>query len=141
MLFTKAKEKEMPLSRVHLHPYGGFIMCYDTNKWHDAQDAIIKSSMTLLKYCLRDSNGVTPDNWMSSSENFSIPAIQKEIDLSSLNKESIKVSSDKLMYSFDLNDEGIHCNLQFFIKCLKPSKTAGMGDTISGTGFIYHEPK
>jgi len=28
-LFIQAKEKKMPLNRVHLHPYGSFLMCYD----------------------------------------------------------------------------------------------------------------
>jgi ADP-dependent phosphofructokinase/glucokinase len=27
------------------------------------------------------------------------------------------------------------------MKCKEVVKTAGMGDTISGTGFIYHAPK
>ena len=55
----------MPLSRVHLHPHGSFLMCYDTNKWNDAKDAIVKSSMTLLKYCVRDKTGKTPEDWAS----------------------------------------------------------------------------
>ena len=69
-LFKQAKEKDMPLSRVHLHPYGNFLICYDTNKWHNAEDAIVKSSMTLLKYCLRDNTGAVPDNWTSNEEDF-----------------------------------------------------------------------
>jgi ADP-dependent phosphofructokinase/glucokinase len=28
-LFKEAKAKEISLSRVHLHPYGSFLMCYD----------------------------------------------------------------------------------------------------------------
>ena len=32
-LFNLAKEKNLPLSRVHMHPYGSFLMCYDTTKW------------------------------------------------------------------------------------------------------------
>ena len=35
-LFKLAKEKNLPLSRVHMHPYGSFLMCYDTTKWEDA---------------------------------------------------------------------------------------------------------
>ena len=42
----------LDISRVHLHPYGSFFMCYDTNKWMDARDAIIKSSIAVPKYCL-----------------------------------------------------------------------------------------
>jgi len=67
----------MPLSRVHLHPYGSFLMCYDTSKWQDARDAVIKSSMTLLKYCLRDNTGLTPDDWFTLVDNFNIPGIPK----------------------------------------------------------------
>lgn len=115
-------------------------MCYDTNKWNDASDAVIKSSMTLLKYCVRE-NGQTPEDWSSKSDQFEIPALPREIDLSAIGKDSIKTNVNEIQYSFNLNDSGIHCDLQFFVKCTKPVKTAGMGDTISGTGFIYHEPK
>jgi hypothetical protein len=55
--------------------------------------------------------------------------------------EPVYVNDSSLTYDFALNDEGIHCYLQFFIKCKTMFKTAGMGDTISGTGYIYHEPK
>jgi len=54
--------------------------------------------------------------------------------------ETIRVLKDRLDYSFALID-GVHCNMQFFMKCKQVVKTAGMGDTISGTGFIYHKPK
>ena len=27
-------------------------MCYDTNKWEDARDAIIKSALVTPKYCM-----------------------------------------------------------------------------------------
>ena len=50
-LFKQAKEKELPLSRIHLHPYGSFLMCYDNSKWEDAADAIIKGSIAVPKYC------------------------------------------------------------------------------------------
>jgi len=29
-------------------------MCYDHKKWFDAKDAIIKSSMAIPKYCIKD---------------------------------------------------------------------------------------
>lgn len=54
--------------------------------------------------------------------------------------EKITLARDKLHYELDLSDD-IHCDLQFFVKCKKVFKTAGMGDTISATGFIYHTPK
>lgn len=62
--------------------------------------------MTLLKYCTRDSSGLPTENW-ANIENFEIPSMPKEIDLTYIDKESIKVNTDNLMYSFDLNDEGI----------------------------------
>lgn len=73
-----------------------------------------------------------------------MPDLPKEIVLP--NGQSIPVTADTLTYDFDLssgddNDTGIHCYLQFFIKCNKVFKTAGMGDTITATGWIYHMPK
>lgn len=58
-----------------------------------------------------------------------------------LQSEALYTNENTLTYDFQLNDEGIHCYLQFFVRCRRAFKTAGMGDTISGTGFIYHEPK
>lgn len=52
-LFGKARQMGLPLSRVHLHPYGSFLICYKKSIWDDARDAIIKSSIALPKYCLR----------------------------------------------------------------------------------------
>jgi len=52
----------------------------------------------------------------------------------------IPVSKETLTYKFNL-DKDIECYMQFFVKCKQVYKTAGMGDTISGTGFIYHAPK
>lgn len=31
-------------------------MCYDKNKWHDAKDALIKSSIAVPRYCLNPNN-------------------------------------------------------------------------------------
>jgi len=50
-LFKQAKTRSMPLSRVHLHPYGSFLMCYDDSIWEDAREAIIKGSIAVPKYC------------------------------------------------------------------------------------------
>lgn len=52
-LFSLASQKQIPLSRVHLHPYGSFVMCYKKDLWENAHDAIIKSSIVLPKYCIR----------------------------------------------------------------------------------------
>ena len=49
--FAKQKKQGLDISRVHLHPYGSFFMCYDTSKWHDAKGAILKSSLAVPKYC------------------------------------------------------------------------------------------
>lgn len=54
--------------------------------------------------------------------------------------EIVKIQKDNLTYGFRL-DSDVKCYLQFFMKCKKMIKTAGMGDTISSTGFIYHPPK
>jgi hypothetical protein len=40
------------ISRVHLHPYGSFILCYDTDKWEDGYDSITKAAVVTLEYCL-----------------------------------------------------------------------------------------
>ena len=49
--FTKQAELGLDISRVHLHPYGSFFMCYNSKKWTDARDAIIKSAMAVPLYC------------------------------------------------------------------------------------------
>lgn len=51
-LFRLAKAKGAKLSRVHTHPYGSFIMCYDERKWADGEAATIKSALTTPKYCM-----------------------------------------------------------------------------------------
>ena len=56
------------------------------------------------------------------------------------NGQKIETVVDRLHYSFALNDS-VDCYLQFFLKCKQMVKTAGMGDTISGTGLIYHDQK
>lgn len=58
-----------------MHPHGHFLMCYDKSKWADAEEAIFKSSITLPKYCVRESDGSTPNNWAEASNNFVLPTI------------------------------------------------------------------
>ena len=132
----------MPLSRVHLHPYGAFLICYDQNKWYDAYEAIIKSSIVVPKYCLRNIDGETPSDWFTQDV-FEIPDYLSTIQLPIGDGDDTTIVMDKesLTTHFDLDNEGTHCYMQFFIKCNKMFKTAGMGDTISSTGWIYHEPK
>lgn len=50
--FQKTKELNIDINRVHLHPYGSFFMCYDTKKWEDAKEAMIKSSLAVPHYCV-----------------------------------------------------------------------------------------
>ncbi len=50
--FKLAKNGKSSVSRVHTHPYGSFILCYDTSKWEDGRNAIIKSALTTPKYCM-----------------------------------------------------------------------------------------
>jgi len=139
-IFSKAKEKQMPLSRLHLHPYGSFLMCYEKSKWFDADEGIIKGSIVMPKYCTTGADYNFDGNWLESTDNYEIPDIPSEIQIP--NGETIKLSQDSLTYDFTLNEEqGTHCFLQFFVKCKNMKKTAGMGDTISSTGWIYHEPR
>lgn len=131
----------MPLSRVHLHPYGSFLMCYDKNIWADAHDAIIKSSIALPKYCVRQEDGSPPKDWTNLANNFQVPELPTHIKVG---QKKIPVTKDSLTYDFELSSDidgpdDIKCYLQFFLKCKQMVKTAGMGDTISGTGFVYHE--
>lgn len=63
----------LPLSRVHLHPYGSFMICYKKDIWDVANDAIIKSSIALPKYCLRQHDGSTPTDWHDQASNFEVP--------------------------------------------------------------------
>lgn len=128
----------LDINRVHLHPYGSFFICYDPNKWHDAKDAILKSSLAVPHYCL-DPFG--PSDITKKADQFEISDMPEKFQHP--NKPPgyfINTSKDKLLYDFDLNDD-IHCYLQFFIKCKTVFKSAGLGDTISSTGFIYHVPK
>ncbi len=71
-------------------------------------------------------------------ENYDIP--ERPTHFTTPLGEIIKVQKENLTYEFMLSSE-VKCNLQFFMKCRKMIKTAGMGDTISSTGFIYHMPK
>ena len=115
-LLSKAKELKLPLSRLHLHPYGSFLMCYDKEKWEDARDAIIKSSIVVPKYCMSGSDYYWEGNWLADTDAFMIPNIPSEISLPS--GEQLHLSRDTLTYDFALNPtQGTHCYLQFFVKC------------------------
>ena len=117
-----------------MHPYGSFLLCYDVNKWEDGRDAIIKSALVTPKYCKMT------EDLSEHLNNYEIP--DRPLRFANPGKlgEFIEVTRENLTYEFDFDDD-IHCYLQFFIKCKNMIKTAGMGDTISSTGFIYHVPK
>lgn len=50
--FEISSSQNLPISRIHLHPYGSFLICYDPKKWEDAKDAIIKSSLAVPHFCV-----------------------------------------------------------------------------------------
>lgn len=133
--FELAKQQSLPVSRVHLHPYGSFIMCYDTAKWEDAREAIIKSAMATPKFCK-----MTDRLLEEHLENYDVPERPHFFSNPGKDNEVIQVQRNNLTYKFELS-ENIECYLQFFLKCRSLIKTAGLGDTISSTGFIYHQPK
>lgn len=136
LFFEIAKEKKLPVSRVHLHPYGSFIMCYDPKKWEDAREAIVKSAMATPKFCKMTDRLKEED-----LENYDVPARPSYFEIPGSNiGEVVNVQKDNLTYKFNLG-ENTECYLQFFLKCRTLIKTAGLGDTISSTGFIYHKPR
>ena len=65
----------MKISRVHIHPYGSFVMCYDKKKWEDGLEAIIKSSLAMPGYCLL--RGDVEDNL----DNFELLPMPSEIEV------------------------------------------------------------
>jgi len=88
-------------------------MCYKKDKWEDAKDAIIKSSIILPKYCKRNADGTTPADW---AEDTSIYEIVDRPTSFQVNGKTIEVQRDKLDYQFDLTPN-VECYLQFFVKC------------------------
>lgn len=78
------------------------------------------------------------ENLSDYADNYDIP--ERPAYFTSPLGEVIKIEKNNLTYQFKLNQD-VKCYLQFFMKCRKMIKTAGMGDTISSTGFIYHPPK
>jgi len=90
--------------------------------------------MAIPKYCIKDSaKFIDIDKHI---DNFVLGDTSQADQIEGIKKDP----ENELTYSFDL-DERIHCYLQFFVKCKKVYKTAGMGDTISSVGYMYHVPK
>lgn len=67
-------------------------MCYDHNKWEDARDAIVKSSLTTPKYC------VMSENLIDSLETFDVPEIPKSFIHPNKYNQRIYTSKDNLTY-------------------------------------------
>mmetsp|Transcript_21691 Transcript_21691/g.29079 ORF Transcript_21691/g.29079 Transcript_21691/m.29079 type:complete len:121 (+) Transcript_21691:1387-1749(+) len=115
-------------------------MCYDKTKWYEAREAIVKGSIVMPKYCVTGADYQYSGDWLETTDNFVIPDLPRVIRLP--NGELIELSDESLTYDFSLNaEQGTHCFMQFFVLCKNMKKTAGMGDTISSSGWIYHEPK
>ena len=112
-------------------------MCYDPKKWVDAREAMIKSSLAVPHYCVhpRDETDLVEE-----ADSFELLDMPEQFEHPNRPGEIIKTNKDQLLYDFDLSND-IKCYLQFSIKCQKLFKTAGLGDTISSVGFIYHKPK
>ena len=91
-----------------MHPYGSFVLCYDTSKWTDGYESIMKSAITVPEYCIHK------DSIMDSLETFSIPGYPREIKTPM--GEKITTSKERLNYNFMLNDK-VQCYVQFFIRC------------------------
>ena len=104
--FVKQEEMGLDISRVHLHPYGSFFMCYDTSKWHDAKDAILKSSIAVPKYCLDPSSSKTIEEQL---DNFSLGDLPEYFEHPN-QRSRVYLRNDTLTYHFDLSSK-VHCYL------------------------------
>ena len=76
-------------------------MCYKKEFWHDAQDAIIKSSIVLPYYCQRNKDGSNSGTLTDFSDMFEIPKRPKSFTLP--NGKVVEVEKEKLDYKFDLS--------------------------------------
>ena len=77
LFFEKQKKLGLDISRVLLHPYGSFFMCYEQNKWHDAKDALIKSAMAVPRYCINPEFPDGKEDIMDHIDNFDINELPK----------------------------------------------------------------
>lgn len=112
------------------------MICYDPTKWEDAKEAIIKSSLAVPHYCVHPSE---ESDLVKEADYFEFVEMPDKIMHPKYPGQYIEMKKDQLLYDFELNND-YKCYLQFSIKCHKLFKTAGLGDTISGMGFIYHRP-
>lgn len=92
-MFKLAKEGRSSITRVHTHPYGSFILCYDESVWEDGRDAIIKSAISLPKYCVMTEGALD-----EHVDNYEIP--NRPLQFTSPMGEVIKIEKGKLLYDF-----------------------------------------
>jgi ADP-dependent phosphofructokinase/glucokinase len=105
--FSKQKELGLDISRLHMHPYGSFFMCYDTNKWHDARDAIVKSSLAVPRYCMRGNSDIPLSE--ADLHNFQIGDLPEWIELPYPGQPPrVQINKETLTYKFRVNPE-IEC--------------------------------
>lgn len=71
--FSLAKERDFKVTRVHTHPHGSFLLCYDKNKWEDGFESIVKSSMNVPEFCIQQ------ESFGHMLSNFELPEIPKRI--------------------------------------------------------------
>lgn len=88
--FEEQASHGLDISRVHLHPYGSFILCYDENKWESGLDSLFKSSVTTLEYCLQE------EDIIDKIENFWVSDYPAEIRIPNAEKQVIKTSKNEL---------------------------------------------
>ena len=83
-------------------------MCYDKNKWEDGKEALLKSALTLPKYCI---DPFTSKNVMDHLDNFDLlDNLTESFEHPNKPGEKINITKDNLTYDFDLNDD-IYCYL------------------------------
>lgn len=101
-LFKVQEERGMDISRLHIHPYGSFFMCYDTRKWEDAREAILKSAVALPKYCVNGPSNIDlDDKYLEDTtiqEMFDIDPIPRQINHPFKKGEFIETNKNTLTY-------------------------------------------
>ncbi len=95
--FKLVKQKGSSISRVHTHPYGSFILCYDASKWEDGRDAIIKSALSTPKYCMMT------EDLSSFIDNYDIP--ERPSFFTSPMGEVINIDRQSLTYQFHIQKD------------------------------------
>lgn len=84
----------LDVSRLHLHPYGSFILCYDPAKWHSGVDSLAKSAVTTLEYCLQE------EHILDKIDNFWVSDYPATIHVPNAHNLVIHTNKEQLRYSF-----------------------------------------